>query len=259
MKKISLIAIVTLIALTALSFTAGKSVTLRLRLQKDKVYFINSKTLQNSTMSIQGQTMTMTQTVVTKQSFTAKEVSDTKNVLETQIDAIKLTASQMGMSLTYDSENPENTSPMLADQVSEIEKALKKPTSITYDELGRIQDDIDIEMSQLSNAIIELPEEELHVGSEWTYTDTREIGDNDIVVTVTATVTEITKKAVNVSFNGTIDSKDITGTYEGTSTISPQTGIVVNSHIKNKISTTINEQGLTIPLTVNGTTTISVE
>ncbi len=259
MKKISLIAIVTLIALTALSFTAGKSVTLRLRPQKDKVYVINSKTLQNSTMKIQGQSMTMTQNFETKQSFMAKEVSDTKNVMETQIDAVKLTVSQMGMSLTYDSENPQNTSPMLADQVGEIEKELHKTTSITYDELGRIQDEIDIEMSQLSNAIIELPEEELHVGSEWTYTDTREISDNDVVVTITTTVTEITKKAVNVSFTGSVNSKDVTGTYEGTSTISPQTGIVMNSSIKNKVSMTINEQGLSIPLTVNGTTTISVE
>lgn len=258
-KKVLVPIVLMLVALATLSFTAGDGVTLRLRPQKDKVYVINSKTLQNSTMKIQGQTMTMTQTIETKQSFTAKEVSDTKNVIETQIDAIKLTASQMGMSLTYDSENPKNTSPMLADQVGEIEKALKKPTSITYDELGRIQDEIDIEMSQLSNAIIELPEEELHVGSEWTYTDTREISDNDVVVTITTTVTEITKKAVNVSFTGTVDSKDVTGTYEGTSTISPQTGIVMNSNIKNKVSMTISEQGLTIPLTINGTTTTSVE
>ena len=97
MKRISLIAIVTIFALTAMSFTGEKGVTLRLHPQKDKVYLIKSKTTQTNTMKFQGQSMSSTQTFETKQSLTAKEVSDTKNVFETQIDAMKVTISQMGM------------------------------------------------------------------------------------------------------------------------------------------------------------------
>ncbi len=259
MKRFSLIAIVTIFALTAMSFTGGKGVVLRLNPQKDKVYVIKSKTTQINSMKIQGQSMSSTQTIETTQSMTAKEVSDTKNVFETQIDAIKLNMSQMGMNLTYDSENPQNTSPIIAGQVGEFEKNLKKPVNVTYDNHGRLDETTDFEMSQISNAIIELPEDEISVGSEWTYTKTQEVSDIEITVNMKVTVTGINKKGVDVSFNGTVDSKDVTGTYEGTSTINQQTGIVVSSNIKNKISMTITEQGLTIPLTVSGTTTITVE
>ena len=259
MKRISLIAIVTVFALTAMSFAGGKGVTLRLRPQKDTLYVIKSKTTQTNSMKFQGQSMSSTQTFETTQSLTAKEVSDAKNVFETQIDALKLTISQMGMSFTYDSENPQNTSPMIADQAGEFEKIIKKPVTVTYDNLGHLEETTDMEMSQVSNVIIELPEDEVSVGSEWTYTKTQEISDIEMTVTMRVTVIEINKKGVDVSFAGTVDSKDITGTYEGTSTINPQTGLVMSSNIKNKISMTITEQGMTIPLTVNGTTTISVE
>lgn len=259
MKRISLIAIVTVFALTAMSFAGGKGVILRLKPAKDKVYVIKSKTTQTNSMKFQGQSMSSTQTVETTQSLTAKEVSDTKNVFETQIDALKLTISQMGMSFTYDSENPQNTSPMIADQVGEFEKIMKKPVNVTYDNLGHLEETTDVDMSQISNVIIELPEDEISVGSEWTYTKTQDISDMEMTVTMKVTVTGINKKGVDVSFNGTVDAKDITGTYEGTSTISQQTGLVVSSSIKNKISMTITEQGMTIPMTVSGTTTISVE
>jgi hypothetical protein len=259
MKRITLIAIVTVFALTALSFTAGKGVTLRLRPQKDKVYVIKSKTTQTNTMKFQGQSMSSTQTIETTQSMTAKEVSDTKNMFETQIDALKLNISQMGMNMQYDSDNPQNTSPMIAGQVSEFEKNIKKPVSVTYDNLGRLEETTNFEMSQLSNVIIELPADEVSLGSEWTYTKTQEISDMEVTVSMKVTVTGINKKGVDVSFTGTVDSKEVTGTYEGTSTISQLTGLVMNSSIKNKISMTVTEQGMTMPVTVNGTTTISVE
>jgi len=259
-KKIILVPItLILIGLALVSFSAGKGTLLRLRPQKDKTYVISSKATMVNAMKIQGQSMSSTQTIETKQSFTAKEVSDTKNVFETQIDAIKLTVSQMGMNLTYDSEDPTKTSPMLANQTSEFDKILKKPVSITYDGLGHLEESADLEMSQLSNAIIELPEEELNVGSEWTYTKNQNVSDFEVNVTMKVTVTGISKKGVNVSFTGTIDSKDVTGSYEGTATISQHTGIVMSSSIKNKLSMTISEQGLTIPMTINGTTTTSVE
>ena len=162
MKRISFIAIVTILALTAMSFSAGKGVILRLKPAKDKVYVIKSKTTQTNSMKFQGQSMSSTQTFEATQSLTAKEVSDTKNVFETQIDAMKITISQMGMSFTYDSDNPQNTSPMIKDQVSEFEKILKKPVDVTYDDLGRLEETTDFEMSQISNVIIELPEDEVN-------------------------------------------------------------------------------------------------
>ena len=49
------------------------------------------------------------------------------------------------------------------------------------------------------------------------------------------------------------------GSYEGTASINPQTGMVMNSSIKQNISMTISEQGLSIPMTMVGTTTVEVK
>ena len=153
-------AMLVLVALTTLSFMAKDGVTLRLKPQQGKTYTVTSKANMMIMMEVQGQTMNMSQNMETRQIFTANETNETQSVFETQIEAIKMSISQMGMKMEYDSEHPEKTSPMLAGQTQEIEKYLKKPTNITYDALGHAVDSIELEMSQLSAAIVELPEED---------------------------------------------------------------------------------------------------
>ena len=259
MKRIFKIAIVAVFALMTLSFTAGDGVTLRLHPQKDKVYTITSKTTQTTTMKVQGQSIRSNQTVDARQIFRAKEVSSDKNVFVTKIEAVKMTVSSMGMNLTYDSEHPENNSPMLTDQAYEIDRIINKPVYVTFDKLGYNTNPDDVEMSQLSNVIIVLPEEEVHVGSQWTYVKSQNVSNYDVNVNMTYTVTGISKKSVDVSFTGAINTKDISGTYNGTASINPQTGIVMSGTIRNDISATIAEQGFVIPTTISGTTTINVK
>lgn len=241
-----------------MSFTGGNGVTLRLRPIKGKTYVIFSKTNQTTTMKVQNQTMRNSQNMDIRQSFTAKEVSASQNVFETQVDAIKMVSTTMGMTFTYDSDNPQNTSPMIADQASEFDKIIKKNSTVTYTDLGHNADPENLEMSQLNNVIIELPEKELHVGDKWDYVKTQSVSNYNVSINMTYTITKISKKSVDVSFSGTIDSKDITGTYDGTSTIDLQTGIVMESTVNNNLSMTISEQGLEIPVTVKGTSTVSV-
>ena len=259
MKKISLIVIVSLIALTTLSFTAGNGVTLRLRPTKGQAYVINSKTNQTTTMKAQNYSMSLIQKVETRQTFNAKDVSKDNILFETQIEAIKMSVTTMGMTFNYDSDNPQNNSPMIAEQTKEFDKIIKKPANVTYNELGHLTIADDNDMSQLSNVIIELPEEELNVGSQWTFVKAQEINESDVNINMTYTVTSISKKNVEVSFTGTVDSKDITGTYSGTATINAQTGIVMTASLENNVSTTVSEQGMEIPITITGTTTINVK
>ena len=248
-----------LVALTTLSFTAGKGITLRLNPTKGKTYVIDSKTNQTTTMKIQGHSMNSIQKVEMKQTFSAKEVSNNSITLSTQIDAIKMAVTTMGMTLNYDSENPQSNSPMIADQAQEFDAIIKKPTDVTYDALGHLTEADDNDMSQLSNVIIELPEEELSVGSQWTFLKTQEIGDFDVSVNMIYTVTAISKKSVDVSFTGTIDAKEISGTYNGTASINAHTGIVMTCTLENSMSATVSEQGMEIPITITGTATISVK
>ena len=135
----------------------------------------------------------------TKQSFSAIKVTDNQSTFETQIEAIKMVISQMGIKLEYDSEHPEKASPMLSGQTKEIEQNIKKPSMIKYDALGKVVDSPDLEMSQLCSAIIQLPEKEVKVGSSWSFNQAQRVSGNDITSKYTYTVTAISKKSVNVN------------------------------------------------------------
>lgn len=253
--------LLTFLGMSSLTVHAQKEVTVRLNPKTDVTYHTNIKVTMMNMMEVQGQTMTMSQIMETKSSFTAKEVNDKEVTFEGQNDAIKLTISQMGMKLTYDSEHPENNSPMLAGQTDEFEKSIKKPYMAKYDLLGQeLKTEDESEMNQLGSVVLPLPDEPLKVGTTWTSKKENKVSSTEISATMTYKVTKISKKSVEIEVNGTIDGDNETsGTYTGTATIDPNTGLVLNSSIKHNISLTISEQGLTIPTTINGTTTVTVE
>lgn len=250
-----------LVALATLSFMAKDGITLRLKPQQGKTYTVTTKSNMMTMMEVQGQIMNMSQSVETRQIFTAKEVSDAQSILETQIEAMKMTISQMGMKLEYDSEHPEKASPMLAGQTKDIEAKLHKPTDITYDVMGKlVGDSVDVSMNQLG-VIIELPENEVAVGSSWTNTTSQETGGMEFSADITYTVKAISKKSIDLTYTGKVNGSiaDISGTYEGTATIDPQTGIIISNSQKQNMTMTINEQGMSIPMTIVGNTTVEVK
>jgi hypothetical protein len=248
------------VALATLSFMAKISISLRLRPEQGKTLTISSKANMMTMMEVQGQSMSMSQSMETRQLFTAKNVTDTQSDIETQVEAIKMTISQMGMKLEYDSEHPEKTSPMIAGQTKEFEQSLKKPVTVTYDALGHlVGDTIDLGMNQLSNIIIELPDMILSKGSKWNSTKTQNVNGTEFKVNMEYTVTNLSRKSVDVSFTGNIESTEVTGTYNGTASINPNTGLTTNSTTNSNISMTLNEQGMSIPVTIVGNTTVEVK
>ncbi len=259
-RRLAPVALV-LVALTTLSFMAKDGITLRLKPQQGKTYTITSKSNTMMMMEVQGQTMNQSQGMEFRQTFTPKEVTEKTTTIETQVDAMKMTMSVMGQKLEYDSEHPEKTSPMLAGQTKELEASLKKPSTVKYDDLGNVIDSLNLDMSQLGAAIIRLPEKEVAKGSTWSFSKGQEISGTQINVDYTYTVTGISKKSVDVAINGTVkgSSDDISGSYEGTASINPQTGLVMNSSMKSNMSMTLSEQGLSIPVTMVVNTTIEVK
>ena len=258
LKRFAPVALV-FVALATLSFMAKESVMLRLRPQQGKAYTLTSKANMMMMMEVQGQTLNQSQSMETRQSFNAKEVKDTQTTFETQIEAIKMSMSNMGMKFEYDSEHPEKTSPMLAGQTKAFDEAIKKPSTVNYDLMGKVIDSIDLEMSQLGAAIIQLPEKEVSVGSTWTLDKGQSVSGIDVNAKMTYTVTSISKKSVDVSFTGTVESTEVTGSYNGTANIDPKTGLITASTTKSNLSMTINEQGMSIPVTIVGTTTVEVK
>ena len=256
-RRIAPVALV-FVALATLSFKI--SISLRLRPEQGKTLTISSKANMMTMMEVQGQTMNMSQNMETRQTFTAKNVTDTQCDIETQVEAIKMTISQMGMKLEYDSEHPEKTSPMIAGQTKEFEESLNKPVTVTYDALGHlVGDTIDLGMNQLSNIIIELPDMILSEGSKWNSTKTKNVNGTEFKVNMEYTVTNLSRKSVDVSFTGNIESTEVTGNYNGTASINPNTGLTTSSTTKSNISMTLNQQGQSIPVTIVGTTTVEVK
>lgn len=261
-NKTSIITLLLLfLGMSSLTVQAQKEVTVKLNPKTDVTYQTNVKLTMINMMEVQGQSMTMSQTMETKSSFSAKEIGENTITFEGQTDAIKLTISQMGMKMTYDSEHPENTSPMLAGQTDELEKDIKKPYTVKYDFLGReIETEEKTEMNQFGSVILPLPDEPLKVGSTWNSKKASSVINAEISATMTYKVTKISKKSVEIDVNGVIDGgEETSGTYTGTASLDPNTGLILNSTIKHNISLTISEQGLSIPTTINGTTTVTLD
>ena len=260
MKKVQKLTpmLLVLMGLALLSFMAKDSVTLRLHPVQGKTYTISTKATTMNLMEVLGQTINSTQTMETTQTFTVKETNDKQTTVDTQIDNMKMSVSQMGMKFEYDSDHPEKTSPMIADQTKELEKTIKKLSTITYDAMGNV---IGEEENPLGGAIVKLPEEPISVGSTWTIDKTASVSDMDINSKMTYTVKSISKKGVELTVNGNVESNSdgVSGTYTGTATINALTGMMTTSSIKSNLTMTISQQGLTIPVTMVGTTTVTVE
>ena len=251
-----------LIGLATLSFMAKDGITLRLKPQQGKTYTITTKANMMMMMEAQGQTMNQTQSMEYRQSFTAKNVTAKDVELETKIEAMKMSISQMGMKLEYDSEHPEKTSPMLAGQTAEMDKAVNKTGTVKYDVMGHVIDSLDLEMSQLGGVIIQLPEEELGVGSTWSVDKSQNVSGSEMNVHYTYTVTSISKKSVDLTVTGNVTGKgaeEITGSYNGTASIDAQQGFITKCNLKSNLSMTLSQQGLSIPVTMVGTTTVEVK
>lgn len=89
LKRIAPVALV-LMALAMLSFMAKETVTLRLKPQQGKSYTINTKSSMMISMKVQGQSMTQSQNVEMRQSFTVQSTTDAQSVMVTEIEAIRV-------------------------------------------------------------------------------------------------------------------------------------------------------------------------
>lgn len=245
-------ALVAIVAFVAMSFMAAKGVALKLNLQKGETYTVTVKSNQNVVMNVQGQSMT--QGVVSEQTGSLN-VSDVNTVVS-KWDAIVAKVSVMGMEVVYDSKHPENTSPMLKGQTKQYEDMLNGEAIYKYDENGveLSKNEEELPVGPAQSIIRELPKDELYKGYTWEKEDVREAQGLSIKTNVTFTVKEVSKKAIVVDYVGTGDADEAKINYTGTLTFDITKGIVVKDFNKSDISMSMSEQGIVIPIKINGTT-----
>jgi len=263
MKKVQKLTpmLLVLMGLALLSFMAKDSVTLRLHPVQGKTYALSSKATVMQMIEVQGQTINANQIVEFNQSFSVKNVTEEQSDFESQVESVKLSISQGGMKLEYDSEHPEKTNPMLASQTKEFDNIIKKPATFSYDAFGEmVSEKEDVSLNSLGNAIIKLPKEDISVGSSWQNTGSASVSDMEFSVEYTYTVTSISKKSIDVNVKGTIlkNADDVSGNYNGTASFDPNTGLIMKSNIKSNMSMTMSQQGMTLPVTMVGSTTVTV-
>lgn len=137
--KIALPILLVFIGFVAMSFTAGNDgIVLRLNVKKGQSFTMNGKITQLMTINAQGMNMSVPQTIEMRQSINIDEVNGDQISTSSSIDAFKMTMTQMGMKLTFDSEHPENNSPMLASATGEIDKLIGKKFTTVYSNRGEI-------------------------------------------------------------------------------------------------------------------------
>ncbi len=233
--------------------------TIRLQPQVGKKYIVTSKSTVVTDMKIQGEWVRHSQTVETRQAFTAKTSTDEQVMLETQIEAVSGSVSQGGSTLRYDTEVPEITSPMMAQQVNEMKEKMAFSYLFSYNKQGRLEySSSEMPMNGLDGVILQFPEEELKVGSRWSCDKTQDFDDTKININMTYIVTSISESVIDLNFTGTAVGS-ASGNYHGTASINPQTGLIINSTTSSDIHTTITSQGLVFPVTMTGNTTVSVK
>lgn len=256
MKKHITIILSTIIALTFVSFMVNDSVLLRFKPQVGKTMTCKVKTSQIMNMNVQGQSMTNSQNSELKIQMTATKVTNDSVFCTAQMKSMKMTQNAMGMTMTFDTEHPENTSPMLKGAVKTYQDAIDKDIKVVFDPLGNT---LKMPSDKLPSFSAIYPEKAVSVGSQWTSTNSQNIAGADVAVTTTYTVAKITKKETTLNMESVIKADIANGTNTGTMVIDNATGMAKSSTIKTNMDVTISEQGLSIPTKVTGTTTITFE
>ena len=256
MKKHITIILSAIVALTMVSFMANDSVLLRLKPQVGKTMTINMKSSQIMTMNVQGQSIANSQTIESKTEMTATNITADSIFCTAKMKSMKMTQSAMGMTMTYDTEHPEDANPMLAGAMKPFQDAIGKELQVVFDPLSKT---MKMPSENIPNISATYPVEAVSVGSQWTADNTQNIAGTDIVMTATYTVTKITKKETTVNVESVIKSDIASGTNSGSMVIDNATGLTKTSTIKTNMSLTISEQGLSIPTTVTATTTLNIE
>lgn len=251
-----------LVGFAMISATAQENITLRFYPQTGTAYTIGSKKSMLTKVEIKGRSIDMSVSTEIKQSFVSKSSTETQMEIETQVESVKVVNSSVMMGIGaagYDSEHPKHNSPEYSKQYDPI---IKTPFTATYDEQGKVIKDIpELTENLLDEVVVQLPKEEINVGSQWSYETSEGDGETQFNIEWTYTVTAISKKKVEVNVIGNIKGNSkISGMIEGSASIHPQLGMIIKSNRQMTYSMIVTQEGGdSIPTNIVITSTIEVK
>ena len=255
MKKFKSVIIVSLSLLLSLGFLssqAQKSVSLRYKLHEGKSFLTTSTIDQDIEMHVQGQVMTINQSITSDETVHIAKV-DAKTIKTSQsIDKMTMKQSaQLGAAFN---------------------KLIKKTFSITIDKLGNIQSfdlanltgpdgKVSDNVSSGNNFII-FPEKKVKPNDSWE-ADIKPLKGSKTKIHMKYTLLKLSGKKATIGLEGTITSNEeagdnvpkIDGSLSGEATLDLRTGWTMESNMDQEIKMEVNQNGMTIPMTISSTVT----
>lgn len=271
MKSKNSLLISTIVGLFFLSasLNAQKSIELGYNVSKGDTYKFVTNLDQDISFDAGGATMTLEQEMTFDMTSVVTGAESSKIEKEVTFDAIKMTQSVFGMTLTYDSGDPETWTGMGEKIAAEMNKLIGKTASLVMDEkgniiemdMGEITDNDDLSNNLTSgNTYAVYPEGKVKVGDSWEK-DIDPLEDSDMNVKMKYTLLKFNKKEAIIKLEGVLSGKEIQGeniNLEGTTmgemTVNAKTGMLITSTMDIELALDLEQQGMKVPANIMSTT-----
>jgi len=261
------------ILLISSSISAQKSLDLSYKMKPGQEFSIVTNTNQTIQMEMMGQSMLIKQNIDNYQDVVVKEVNaDGHIILEYTYKRIKLNQDAMGMEITFDSDNmDESENPMVQQMAASMNKVIGKSVQTTIDRFG----------NPLSNNISEVMPENasvqgaetgmmtifaghpIKVGESWEVETLVEI-NSDMKIKSTYKLDEIKGESAKISFTGLVsgteiggNTAEVDGEITGIIELDIATGWTKSATIRQSMSMLMQEEDMSTPMTVSSVTELT--
>ncbi|SKB38868.1 hypothetical protein SAMN05660226_01083 [Parapedobacter luteus] len=271
----------------------NRALTLKFNLKPGEQYFFSSATKQNITQSFMGQQMATTQDILSEYIYDIQSVQNGITAINVTFSRIKMDTDVAGMQrITFDSENPEASS----NELSAISNLVGKSFQMYINEEGNVEkveglaDIIDaaggqqaellkqsfgdssmiLSMNQMTNIY---PANQVEIGDSWVKAFTGPIaGMMQSEATSTFVLSKTEGNVATLTVAGQMNFSKLQnggnpmlqgaefklkGTQEGTLQVDVESGLPIQTNLKQDIGGDIEIQGMQIPMSIVSDITIT--
>ena len=246
---------------------AQKAIMLKYNLKNGDQYTSTMAMNQEIDMEVQGQSMVINQDMNFEFGYAVSDVTADSFNLHTNISAIKMDQTVMGMDIKYDSKdtstyNNATVGTKISDQMNkligqEIVSTTSNDGNVGTIDLGDLDSDNEVAnnmKSSFSQAVY--PNHKVKIGESWE-NDISTSGIAEMNMHLIYTLTKVTRKQAFIDVKGTIESPDATanlkGTISGEMTVDRKTGWVSHSTFDQDFELQMEQQGMSFPASISGT------
>lgn len=261
--------------ITLLTTSSGFAQKIELKLTKDQKYKVETTTKIQSTVTAMGQEMENNANNVSTTTYVVLNASNREIEIGSTVTKMVSSLQMMGQEMSYNSEKKDNSGPM----AEAMEKLMNKEKKTTIDPFGKVIKEEAKEENAATDPMAMLGGSSDNSGISivnkmvmnryikpniiWTDSTEKDDGKMKSKTVLTFKVTEIKDGVATMSFNGNVTTA---GTMEqqgmemtmsgsnkidGTLSVTLSNGIILNSNSTTSGNSTIELQGMSIPVVTN--------